>query len=510
MPDPVFEEDAVLEGVKQQGRKVQKDEVETARESLFETGSAFKLTDRSDVVGIDNVLMEIDDIIHWLRNSAAYQRFNSRLEPGIIFEGDPGTGKTLVSRYIASASDALFVNVRDWPHEGSLFKDSDIANLFKMARDNYAKHERPIVLFWDEFENGAVERSNATPEQVQVVSQLTAELDGVHGKNEGILLIGCTNYIHGIDRALRREGRMGIQIEFTPPDREGKRLLLRHYLGVYKIDGDIDLETLSYFFDSGANAAAIEEACVEAWRYAVRRSLDNGAGPSLAQDDLIKVFLKRLVGPPTTFVNLPREDRARIAVHECGHAIMALAFGIPLRLITVRPGKKSLGRVIYAEVREHIGTLEEMVSQMRVAVGSIVAEEAAGLPAITGSNADIEKLNWQAAKLVDRFNYGERSGLFNISAVSGMRKGDYSGPSPSVSSAIVESADTDVTDILAGVYKDAQVVMERLGKDPLWELAELVTDKVTLTGDEFADLFREVIGYEPTSLRPGAKMLSVA
>lgn len=471
-------------------------EINASRTRLFEDGSTFLRTTKEEIVGIDNVLVEIDQVIHWLKHSHEYQEYGSRLEPGVIFEGDPGTGKTLVSRYIATQSDAFFINVRDFAHAHSLFRDSDIKDLFERARARYDETGHPIVLFWDEFENGAAERGNASPEQAATVSQLTAELDGVHGKNEGVLLIGCTNYIYGIDAALRRSGRMGLHIEFNPPDRVGKRLLLKHYLDKYVTRREIELDTLSYFFDADATAADIEESCVEAWRHAVRRRIESGRGkPALGQEDLIKVFIKRLVGPPTTFINLPKEDRLRIAVHESGHAIMAAVYGIPLRLITVQPGKKSLGRVITHEVQEHIGTIDEMVSQMRVGIGSIVAERTVDYPAMVGSTSDLRSINQMAVRLVDSLYAGEKSSMFNIPAVASIRsnRGDTN---PSISAEVVARSDKDVETFLQQTQADAVYTMNLIGRRNVLRIAEEVNDKTTLTGNEFIQIVKEATGQD--------------
>jgi cell division protease FtsH len=468
------------------------------RTELFEEGSDFKETHRSDIVGIDNVLAEVDQVIHWLRNASEYQKYGSRLEPGVIFEGDPGTGKTLVSRYIATESDALFVNVRDFPHEGTLYRDSDIADLFKRARERYAETNCPVVLFWDEFENAAIERSEATPDQAVTVSQITAELDGIHGKNEGILLIGCTNYIYGIDAALRRSGRMGLQIEFHAPDREGKKLLLDHYLKQYELRGTLDINTLSYFFETRATAADIEEACVEAWRQAIYRKIENKAEkPSLVQDDLIEGFLKRLVGPPTSFVNMTLEDRAQIAVHECGHAIMAVVYDIPLRLITVQPGKKALGRTFTFEKNDHIDTIDEWVSHLRVGLGSISAEKEAGLPAGAGCTHDIEEVNKIGAQLVDELYAGKETKLMNPTAIAGVRhKSHDSRANPNISLSTVDKADRDIERLLEVSSLDADKTMANIGKENLWKIANIVNERVTLTGDEFKEAFASVLGTD--------------
>lgn len=481
-------------------------ELEAQRARLFKEGSEFKYTERSDIVGIDNILAEVDDLIHWLQNSKVYEKHNARLEPGAIFEGEPGTGKTLVSRYIASQSGARFVNVRDFPIAGSVVTANDIRDLFCRARESYAATGVPHVLFWDEFETAAVERSGVgvTPEQAATVSQLTAELDGVHGKNEGLVLIGCTNYMYSIDAALRRSGRMGLHIEFHSPDREGKKLLLNHYLRQYNTHGEIDVDTLSYFFDSDANAADIEESCMEAWRFAVHRKIQGRKRlPKLAQPDLIQVFIKRLVGPPTAFVNLPKEDLVRVAIHEAGHAIMALIFDIPLRLVTVQPGKKALGRTIFAEVREHIGTLDEMVSQMRVGIGSIVAERVCAIPPLVGSTGDIKMVNRIATELVDNLYEGDRTKLFHPRAVAAARCGRNGSANPAVSAESIRDSDLDVQDLLEDTFHDALEVMATIGPNTLWDIARELSDRVTLTGDEFREVVERHISPSPISdLKP--------
>lgn len=467
-------------------------------EELFNHGSVFKATSREDIVGIDNVLAEIDDVIHWLKHSGEYAKYKSRITPGIVFEGAPGTGKTLCSRYIATASGALFVNVRDWPHKHVLMRDYELAELFAMARKTYRETKTPVVLFWDEFENAGWERSRANSDVQALVSQLTAELDGIHGKNEGILLIGCTNYIRGIDEALLRSGRMGLHIEFHAPDREGKRTLLTHYLSQYRVNKDIDIETLSHFFETGATAADIEEACVEAWRFAVKRAIENkrdnkgSKTPRLSQHDLVQVFLKRLVGPPTTFINLPEDDRFRIALHETGHALMALVYDCPLRLITVQPGKKSMGRTITAEAREHIGELNEYISTIRINLGSIAAEKVAGFPAMDGSTGDLLTANQIAAKLVDGLNYSRRSGIMNVGAIAGTRSYDYS----IMSEAATQLPDQEIFELLNGLYEESVQAMETIGALNIHEIARVVNEKVTLTGAEFEELTAKVLGND--------------
>ncbi|WP_028058428.1 AAA family ATPase [Candidatus Solirubrobacter pratensis] len=472
-------------------------DINAARRELFEDGSEFRPTSRDEIVGIDNVLERVDRVVHWLANAKDYLVHGARIEPGIILEGLPGTGKTSVCRYIATASGAHFINVRDWPHAGALYTDTDIRELFNAARAHYAATEQPVILFWDEFENAAVERGAASPEQVATVSQLTAELDGIHGKNEGLLLVGCTNYIYGIDAALKRPGRMGLQIEFHAPDRRGKRLILEHYLAGYNTRDAIDTETLSFFFDQNATAADIEEACVEAWTFAVHRALqaENAAvAPFLTQADLISVFITRLVGPPVSFLNLNDDARLRVAIHEVGHALAACIFGVPMRLITVQPGKKSLGRVMTAEVEDHIATVEEMEDHIRVSLGSLAAEEVTGHPTLLGARGDVAQANQMAARLVDSLYSGRRTGLFHSGQAGDYRASGGGGVFSNVSDDSKRCSDLDIRELLDDALADVRAALANVGEGYLRAIAEEVNTRVTLTGAEFASVVTAVTG----------------
>lgn len=467
------------------------------RDELFANGSDFKPTHLTDVVGIDNVIDEIEKVVHYLRNCSAYRSLGARLEPGIVLEGDPGTGKTLVSRYIATRADAWFISVRDFPCKDRVPSPADIRDLFRRARKLNKETNRPVILFWDEFEIAAQERGSdhTTSEEASVTSQLTSELDGIEGKDAGVLLIGCTNYAYRIDQALLRSGRMGLQIEFHAPSREGKQEILDHYLANVNCKEGIDCETLSFFFAKDATAADIEESVMEAWRYAVRRSLlaEDELTPALEQRDLMDVFVHRLVGPATTF-SLPESERYQVSIHECGHAIMALVYGIPLRLITVQPGRRSLGRVMYDDVQQYTGTQDQMVDRMRVALGSLAAEQISGLPQMLGGKSDIHHANAIASGLVDDLNYGQRMGIFHVGGFGESRQSAYSKITPQVSDETVRSSDLDILDLLNKTQGDAFIVMQRIGRGRLHHIANTVHEKVTMTGREFEGIFRKIAG----------------
>lgn len=465
--------------------------LEDKRNKFFEKGSRFAPAHREDIVGIDAILERLDPIITWLNRSEALQ--GTRLQPGILFEGYPGTGKTLCSRYIATATNARFINVREWPLSGDYINAADVSALFNLARQSYEKDRRPIVIFWDEFEAHARERIALSTRDSSIVSQLTAELDGVNGKCPGVLFIGCTNYKDNIDHALLRAGRMGIHINFIAPDRDGKQKLLRHYLSYYNCSDDIDYESASFFFEDGDTAAFIEEAANKVWLAARIESLKNDEDAVITNKLLCDVFLENLLGPPAPFLEVKDDVAFHVAVHELGHALIARELGIPVRVLTIRAGEKSLGRTFTASVNEKIRTVKDSVSMIRIFLGSIYAERALGLPNLLNSNNDIYRANELAHKL---------TGSMGVKATAGspehMDYFSYDLKNRSVSGGMSEGTkvmfDRRQAEIIIDAETFVQRVMIQVGGDSIKQLADrLVEDKIW-TGKEFDRIAGEVLG----------------
>lgn len=474
--------------------RVSPDKVSSLREELFRHGSKFAPVTREEIVGIDNILDQLDEVIDWLIHYKDYAKFGARPEPGIIFEGQPGTGKTYTSRYMATVADALFVDVRDFPYTGRILTAQDIKDLFRLARTAHERIEKPVILFWDEFESSANERSkNLGPEQKAVVSQITAELDGVNGKPAGILLIGCTNYGDDIDMALRRSGRMGMHVEFNAPSRKGKSQLLKLYISKIRTQGEIDVDTASYFFDDSDTAATVEEAVQQAWRFAVYRWIREGrkrSGPILAQPDLIEVFLKRLVGPPPAYSDVTEETNYRVAVHETGHALTATLLGVGLRLVTIRPGKEHLGKTMTYLEDPRTATIDELRAHLRVGVAGFVVEDITGIPRGADSGGDTKAVTDIALDLVDSQGLGQRVGLFNPRA---MRKRYYD-ISPSISEKILEDSDLDIQSFINQAEDDVRKLLVDFGVDNIKKLAERLIERQTMTGRDFERAVREIGG----------------
>jgi len=459
---------------------------------LFEVGSSFAPVRRDEIVGIEGLLDRFDEVVGWLRNAQWFAKHGSRLEPGILLAGEPGTGKTMIARYLATCSNALFVAVRDFPTASEVLSAADVADLFARARQYYAKNDRPVLIFWDEIEIHAKRRMEITARDASVVSQLMSELDGVHGKCTGILFVGCTNHPTAIDPALRRHGRLGRQFDFVAPDRLGKMRLLEHYLGQHSPVQGIDLEAASYYFPSEATASTIEEACERVWCAVLHEHLRKASPLVVTQDVLNDVLLEELLGPPPPYSNIDNETLRRVALHELGHALVAKALTAPIQIMTIRPGASTFGRVITVSEEERgMFNAEQHRKQIAVGLGSLAMENYLGLVVSSGIDGDTSIATKLAVALVEKLaqHSWRKFGPVNVEALKA--RSEWA-ETPITSSALMEYYDYEVSRVLVEGYDRAYAILAGIGKPMINALADRWMVDRTWTGRQFDRIYDEV------------------
>ncbi|NTV63283.1 MAG: ATP-binding protein [Oscillochloris sp.] len=155
--------------------------------------------------------------------SAAERARRRKLAPrGFIFHGPPGTGKTLFAKAIANAMNAT-IQVVSGPEIMDMWvgkSESNLRRLFSIARRN-----APAVIFFDEFDSIASQRSGivdgGSRASNAVVAQLLSEIDGFR-PDQDLLVIGTTNRLDIIDEALLRPSRF-LPIHIALPDEATRR-----------------------------------------------------------------------------------------------------------------------------------------------------------------------------------------------------------------------------------------------------------------------------------------------
>lgn len=164
-----------------------------------------------------------DDVFLSEKNRSACQRIVKQLNQkgenmpsyGALFVGDPGNGKTLVSRIIRNLTPSTFIWVssRDFQESGSFY---GLADGFALAREL-----APSVLCIEDVDNWL---------DKYTIDLMKTEMDGVV-KSRGVLTIVTTNFPERLPQALiDRPGRFHDVLLFNPPDAKARTEMLKKWM----------------------------------------------------------------------------------------------------------------------------------------------------------------------------------------------------------------------------------------------------------------------------------------
>ncbi len=226
-----------------------------------------------DIGGLENIKYELRKTIEWpLRYASLFNHARIKPPRGILLYGQPGTGKTMIAKAVASESNANFISVKGpellskWVGES----ESGIREVFKKARQ-----AAPCVVFFDEIDAIAPRRGKAGDTQVmeRVVSQMLTEMDGIEDLR-GVTVLAATNRLDMIDPALLRPGRFDMVMEIPLPGESELLEIFKVHTGQKPLGRDINPAALIKRMD-GFTGADVASVCREAAVMAIEEYIDN-------------------------------------------------------------------------------------------------------------------------------------------------------------------------------------------------------------------------------------------
>ncbi|KAK4802344.1 hypothetical protein SAY86_000547 [Trapa natans] len=371
----------------------------------------------SDIAGIDEAVEELQELVRYLKNPELFDKMAIKPPHGVLLEGPPGCGKTLVAKAIAGEAGVPFYQMA-----GSEFVEvlvgvgsARIRDLFKRAKVN-----KPSVIFIDEIDALATRRQGifkestdqlynaGTQERETTLNQLLIELDGFD-TGKGVIFLAATNRRDLLDPALLRPGRFDRKIRIRPPNAKGRCDILKIHASKVKMSETVDLSAYAQNLP-GWTGARLAQLVQEAALVAVRK----GHGLIL-RSDMDDAVDRLTVGPRRVGIELGHQGQCRRATTEVGVAMISHLLrryeNADIECcdrISIVPRGQTLSQVIFHRLEDEKYMFErrpQLLHRLQVLLGGRAAEEVIyGRDTSRASVSYLADASWLARKILTIWN----------------------------------------------------------------------------------------------------------
>lgn len=362
-----------------------------------------------DVAGAAEAKEELQEVIQFLKDPTRIQRLGGRMPKGILLLGAPGTGKTLLARAVSGEAGVPFFDI-----SGSEFIEMFVGVGAARVRELFeqARQKAPCIVFIDELDaiggaRGIGPRFGGHDEREQTLNQLLTEMDGFD-PSSGVAVMAATNRPEILDKALLRAGRFDRQIVVDKPDLEARAAILKLHARKIPLAADVDLRVIAQR-TPGFVGADLANVANEAAIRAVRRD-----GDAVTMGDFEEAIDRIIAGPEKKHRLIGAAEKQRIAIHESGHALVAVSVPTapPVHKVSIIPhGVAALGFTLQLPVEEKfLSTEAELKDQLTILLGGRVAEALVLGDTSSGAANDLERASDIARNMVTRLGMSSKLG----------------------------------------------------------------------------------------------------
>lgn len=446
----------------------------------------------ADVAGLKEEKEELEEIVDFLKNPSKYSNLGARIPKGVLLVGNPGTGKTYISRATAGEAGVPFFTI-----SGSDFVEMFVGVGASRVRDLFdqAKKNAPCIIFIDEIDAVGRKRGaglgGGNDEREQTLNQLLVEMDGFDG-NSGIIILAATNRPDVLDPALLRPGRFDRQIVIGMPDVKAREEIFKVHTKNKPLADDVTIEILARR-TPGFSPADIENLVNEAALLTARRN-----GTKIRMDEIEEATTKVMAGPAKKSRVISEAERKLTAYHEAGHAIVmkAIPNSDPVHQITIIPRGMAGGFTMsLPEDEKFFMTKGDMVNMIKHLLGGRVAEALKLDDISTGASNDLERATAIARQMITKYGFSSKLGPVSFSSSDEVFLGKDFSTRQNYSEETASEIDAEIKHILESCYEATTNILKE--NDEAFErVAQALLLIETLDGEQFNDLYEGKITPE--------------
>ena len=462
----------------------------------------------ADVAGCDEAKNELVEVVDFLKNPDKYVNAGAKIPKGILLEGEPGTGKTLLARAVAGEAGVNFISA-----SGSEFIEMFVGVGAARVRKLFdtAKEKSPCVIFIDEIDAIGRQRgagfNSGNDEREQTLNQILTNMDGFE-KTTGIIVVAATNRADILDSALVRPGRFDRKVNVPLPDTIGREAISLVHFRNKNVAKNVSLKEVATL-TSGFSGADIANLANEAAIYSVRNNLTE-----ITYDNIVDAYEKITIGLPAAVENRDEETIELVAYHEAGHTLLVMLFNdmFDIKRVTVNGNKGGAGGYTLFTPKEKyqsFPTKKFLLANLIIALGGRAAEvilyenyqstipssyaddyvfsDIDNLDITTGASGDLKQANSIARQYVAQFGFDEMVGLYDSSAGSKPFLGrDMAMGGDKMSDETKKIIDKKVAELVEFAYSKAYQIISK-NKHTLNAIASNLIENVTISGADLVD-----------------------
>lgn len=408
------------------------------------------------IIGYEDVKAELERILDTIKDPEKYEKLGVKTPRGVMLHGEPGVGKTIISKAFLEASGRKCFICRKDKSNGDFV--NEIVKVFDSAKE----HEPSIILLDDMDKYANEDQHHRDAEEYVTIQSCIDEI-----RDRDIFVIATANDIHKLPSSLMRAGRFDKVIEMRMPRGEDAVKIVEHYLSKKKTVSDVDPREIARVLD-GNSCAELETVINEAGIYAGFEGKEK-----IDRDDLLRAAMRVIFNAPEILGFNDEYKLRKVAVHEAGHAVVCemLESG-SINLISVNPHGGDIGGFTsYNRNERYFYSISCMRERVMALLGGKAATEIIYGETDVGCNSDMHR----AFDIVERFvdDYCE----------FGFDKFERSSSSP----VLLEKKESFVHAELDRYYRRAKQILVD-NRAFLDRLVEDLIEKKTLTAKDIEDI----------------------
>jgi cell division protease FtsH len=432
----------------------------------------------ADIAGYEGSKAEVMEVVDFLKHPERYAAAGAVGPKGVLMVGPPGTGKTLLARAVAGEAGVPFFAL-----SGSSFVEMFVGVGASRVRDLFAdaRKRSPAIIFIDEIDAIGGRRGpggfGSNDEREQTLNQLLSDMDGFE-PGASVVVLAATNRAEILDTALLRPGRFDRTVEIPLPHLFERTAILAIHGRDKKFSPDVDLDAVARGTPgfSGADLAnLVNEAAINAVRD--RRDVLTAADFAAARDRL-------LIGRRDTSNALLPEEKHAVAVHEAGHALVAVLseHADPVAKVTILPRGAALGVTEQLPLSErHLYPMSYLTDSLAVRLGGRAAEMIVLGEPSTGASNDLAGATDVATRMVREWGFSTEVGPIGYGPEGATRDNPFAGRP------YAEETQRAIDQAVAGLLREAEATATKLlrdHRDALNRVIDLLLERETIDGSE--------------------------